>query len=32
MQEALSFGVSGMIFTGSDLPGFQGTPTDDNFI
>jgi len=22
MQEALAFGISGMIFTGSDLPGF----------
>jgi alpha-glucosidase (family GH31 glycosyl hydrolase) len=29
---ALSLGVSGMIFTGSDLPGFVGDPTDDNFI
>jgi alpha-glucosidase (family GH31 glycosyl hydrolase) len=32
IQEALSLGISGMIFSGADLPGFQGTPTDDNFI
>jgi alpha 1,3-glucosidase len=32
IQEALSFGVSGMIFTGADLPGFVGNPSDDEFI
>ena len=29
---ALSLGVSGMIFSGSDLPGFSGNPSDDNFV
>jgi alpha 1,3-glucosidase len=29
---AMSLGVSGMIFSGADLPGFDGFPTDDNFI
>jgi alpha 1,3-glucosidase len=29
---AMSLGVSGMIFSGADLPGFVGDPTDDNFI
>jgi len=32
MNMALSLGVSGMGFTGADLPGFDGHPTDDNFI
>jgi alpha 1,3-glucosidase len=32
MQQALSLGISGMVFHGSDLPGFVGNPTDDNFI
>ena len=29
---ALALGVSGMIFTGADLPGFEGIPTDHEFI
>jgi alpha-glucosidase (family GH31 glycosyl hydrolase) len=29
---ALALGVSGMIFTGADLPGFEGVPTDHEFI
>jgi mannosyl-oligosaccharide alpha-1,3-glucosidase len=29
---ALAYGVSGMTFTGADLPGFMGNPTDDIFI
>jgi alpha-glucosidase (family GH31 glycosyl hydrolase) len=29
---ALAYGVSGMVFTGSDLPGFVGNPGDDIFI
>jgi mannosyl-oligosaccharide alpha-1,3-glucosidase len=32
VEMAQSLGISGMIFTGADLPGFVGTPTDDNFI
>lgn len=32
LNMALSLGVSGMIFTGSDLPGFVGDPSDDNFV
>ena len=32
MQNAMALGVSGMIFMGADLPGFSGTPTDDNYI
>ena len=32
MQNALSLGVSGMIFLGADLPGFNGVPEDDNFV
>jgi alpha-glucosidase (family GH31 glycosyl hydrolase) len=29
---ALNLGVSGMVFLGADLPGFDGHPTSDNFI
>jgi alpha-glucosidase (family GH31 glycosyl hydrolase) len=32
IQMAMSLGISGMIFSGADLPGFVGNPTDDNFI
>lgn len=32
MQNALSLGVSGMVFLGADLPGFSGIPNDDQFI
>jgi alpha-glucosidase (family GH31 glycosyl hydrolase) len=32
MQNVMALGVSGMIFVGADLPGFSGTPTDDNYI
>ena len=32
VEMAQSLGISGMIFTGADLPGFVGNPTDDNFI
>lgn len=32
LQMALSLGVSGMVFLGSDLPGFDGTPTEDNYL
>ena len=31
-QNALTLGISGMIFLGADLPGFNGFPTDDQFI
>lgn len=31
-QNALTLGISGMIFLGSDLPGFNGFPTDEQFI
>jgi mannosyl-oligosaccharide alpha-1,3-glucosidase len=32
MQMALSFGLAGMTFVGTDIPGFDGDPTDDMFI
>lgn len=32
LQMSMSLGLSGMVFTGADLPGFVGVPTDDEFV
>lgn len=28
----MSLGLSGIVFGGADIPGFNGTPTDDMFM
>ena len=32
MNMLLSLGVSGIVFGGSDLPGFNGVPDDDIYV
>jgi alpha 1,3-glucosidase len=32
VQEILALGVSGLPFTGADIPGFAGNPTDELYI
>ena len=32
IDQILSLGTSGILFTGADIPGFAGSPTDDIFV
>lgn len=32
INQILALGVSGITFTGADIPGFAGTPTDELFV